>query len=770
MSQRRHSIAFGTALLALVMAAAPAGADDGGGAADDGDGAADDLVVVPGVGELEAVEALGEEGNEPEPAAEPLVRSTSRLDVPLAEAPGIVTIISAADIRAMGARSLYEALRYAAELDVTRDAFGFYHVAVRGRKVDTEVLVLLDGHRINDPYDGRILYELPIASVERIEILRGPGSALYGSNAFAGVIAIYSRKRAGHEVQLETSTSGGDRERLLPAGVAVVGYGSRELGRGLRAYAVVEASHDRGPELLVPEDSLTRNRMDPDTGESQSRSCNNQPEDACPGTAYTSLARTLLRASAIVDGHSALRAGDSIDAGIHLLYVDRGPFIGEYDTLTPDSRLRTSRLLADANYELPLRGRALALRSESALDFALIDREIQVAPDGFKELVEGASELFPDGQLKAVDYSELVLRQDVRLRWSRGRRNTLVVGAEVEHTRMPHFGFTTNYDDAGRYHEEMGNYFDFTLDQDGASRTVLGLYAEDLLSVPYGLHLVAGGRFDLYSDFGSALSPRAGAVWRRGDLSVKLFYDWAFRAPTFQELYDQTGRIDLGQFVGNPYLDDSHVRTLEGAVLYMTSLDEVVVELALTGAHSNIYESIDRAPLSGLNNTYLNTSDISANAAAAELRLELPGAGLKLFGNLSWQEATSDYRYVDSGQGIDVHTESDLVNVPALRANLGASKQIGGRLILGALGEIGSRRRNNERTPLEAQHYFDYPPYALVDLYALVNDLWHDLFLRVAARNLTNRNVNDEPFRPNRMPLGIPRDRLSVNVTIGLDF
>jgi len=742
----------------LLALAAPAAAEPG-----------DDMAAIPDLDELDSLEQLDQpaEGS----VDEQLVRSAARVSLPLAEAPGIVTVIQAADLRAMGARSLFEALAYAPELDVTRDAFGFYHVAVRGRKNDAEVLVLLDGHRLNDFYDGRILYELPIAMIERIEILRGPGSALYGTSAFAGVISVYTRHRLGSAVTAQVATSGGDRDRVAPSSLAVAGYGGIALGRRWRGYGSVEASHQAGPRLLVPEDSLTRNRFDPDTGDSQSRSCDNQPVDQCPDTAYTSLPDTLIRASAAVDSRpGVLTDGDTLGAAVHFLYGDRGPFIGEYDTLTPDTRLRVKRVLGTVTYELPLRrDRSLAVASISSIDIADVDRDIQVAPDGFKELVEGRSELFPDGQLKVIDYGETVASQDLRLRWSLAARNSLVAGAQVEHTRMSRFLLRTNYDDSGRYYPDLGRHYAFPLDQDGQSRTVVGVYAEDLYSTGHGVHLVAGGRFDHYDDFGSAISPRTGAVWRRGDLSLKLFYGWAFRAPTFQELYDQTGRIDLGQFVGNPMLDASKVRTLESAALWSRSFDDLLLEATVTGAWSEISDSIDRAPLSGLNNTFLNTSEVTALAASAEVRLELAGR-LAAFANGSWQSATADYQYVNPAQGLDVESHTHLRNVPPYRFNLGVRGNLDRRWSAGLFAEIGGPRRNNTRTGLEAQHFFDYPPYAIVQAYAQAAHVWRELYVRAAARNLTSAHVADEPFRPNRIPQGIPRDRLRIDVTVGMDF
>jgi len=731
----------------------------------------DDLVLVPSLEELEAVEALDRPDDQPERDDELLVRSASRVSVPLAEAPGIVTVIRASDLRAMGARTLYEALRYSPALDVTRDSFGFYHVAVRGRKVDTEVLVLLDGQRLNSVYDGHILYEIPISLVERIEILRGPGSSLYGTNAFAGVISIYTRKRSGHQLQLQLATSGGDRNELQVNSFFAAGYGGVELGSRFRLYVSVEVARDGGPELLVPEDSLTRNRFDPDTLESQSRSCDNQPVDQCPDTAYTSLPRTTIRASTVVESRRGLFVdGDNLSTGVHAIHVDKGPFIGEFDTLTPDSRLRQSRVLANGNYELALRpDRAMTLSFGSNFDLTDVDREIQVSPDGFKENVDSDG-LFPDGQLKRVDFTEIMLKQDVRFQWSSGERNTLVVGAEVENTRIHHFAFETNYDEANRRQPEFGNHFDFALEQDGESRTVLSVYAEDLYSTPFGVRLVAGGRFDHYNDFGAALSPRAGAVWRLGDISLKLFYGWAFRAPTFEELYDQTRQADLGQYVGNSTLEASRIKTLEGAVLYTLSLDDLSLEVTVTGSHSSISDSIDRAPLDGLNNVFLNTSDVESNAASADVRAEFLRRRLSLFTNVSWQSAHAEYAYVNPDEGLNFVSDTELLNVPRVRLNAGARGQLTDRYSAGLLAEVGGTRENNERTPLEKLHSFDYSPYSILQIYVQAENVWNGLFVRLAARNLTNTQVNDEPFRPNRMPLGIPRDRLRIDATLGMDF
>jgi hypothetical protein len=141
-----------------------------------------------------------------------------------------------------------------------------------------------------------------------------------------------------------------------------------------------------------------------------------------------------------------------------------------------------------------------------------------------------------------------------------------------------------------------------------------------------------------------------------------------------------------------------------------------------------------------------------------------------VFANASWQQASADYAYIDPAQGLNIQTVTDLANVPPYRFNAGVTGRLTERYSTGVLAEIGGRRKNNERTPLEGQHFFDYPPYAIVQVYGQADRVWNGLFVRAGVRNATNARVNDEPFRANRMPLGIPRDRLRIDVTAGMDF
>ena len=98
----------------------------------------------------------------------------------------------------MGARTLTEILVIVPGMDVIKEAgFGTVEFGSRGiRRTVEKIKILVDGHSLNTPFDGgaaSFFDDLPLNNVKRIEIIRGPGSALYGDNAFHGVINILTK-------------------------------------------------------------------------------------------------------------------------------------------------------------------------------------------------------------------------------------------------------------------------------------------------------------------------------------------------------------------------------------------------------------------------------------------------------------------------------------------------------------------------------------------------------------------------------------------------
>jgi outer membrane receptor for ferrienterochelin and colicins len=131
------------------------------------------------------------------------VYSASKHMQKVSDAPSSVTVITADEIQKYGYRSLAEILESVRGFYITYDRdYSFVGVRGFGRLGDSNnrVLVLIDGHRINDnvfgqPYFGTE-FLVDVDLIDRLEIVRGPGSSLYGADAFFAVINVITRKAA----------------------------------------------------------------------------------------------------------------------------------------------------------------------------------------------------------------------------------------------------------------------------------------------------------------------------------------------------------------------------------------------------------------------------------------------------------------------------------------------------------------------------------------------------------------------------------------------
>ncbi|SEO38051.1 TonB-dependent Receptor Plug Domain [Paracoccus alcaliphilus] len=135
---------------------------------------------------------------EPVVLDEILVTSASSIATSVQDAPASITVIDQEKIQASGARDVRDVLRTVPGLNLTRGNDGNSNVSFRGL-ANSRTLTLIDGKRINGRntfsrhYQGD-LQIVPVDAIERIEIVRGPMSTLYGSDAMGGVINIITKK------------------------------------------------------------------------------------------------------------------------------------------------------------------------------------------------------------------------------------------------------------------------------------------------------------------------------------------------------------------------------------------------------------------------------------------------------------------------------------------------------------------------------------------------------------------------------------------------
>lgn len=172
-----------------------------------------------------------------------VIVTASRVPVVASDLTRSVTVLTAEDIRRAPVNSVQELLQYAGGVDVRQRGIAGTQadVSIRGGSFE-QTLVLLDGVRVSDPQTAHHSMNVPVAllDIERVEILKGQGSHIYGPNAFSGVVNIITKKTTASRAEAQvTAGEHGYYNGMLalaypigPVGVRV--SGSRQKADGDR--------------------------------------------------------------------------------------------------------------------------------------------------------------------------------------------------------------------------------------------------------------------------------------------------------------------------------------------------------------------------------------------------------------------------------------------------------------------------------------------------------------------------------------------------------
>ncbi len=187
------------------------------------------------------------------------VSTATRKEQPLSQTPAAAYVITGEDIRRSGAGSIPEALRLAPGVAVAQISAGKWSVSMRGfsGRFANKLLVLIDGRSIYTPVFSGVYWEvhdLPLADIERIEVIRGPGATLWGANAVNGIINIITRHssssqggladlRVGDERQTAAFRWGG--ELVQQASLRLYAKGERRDGFDALAGGVYDDGYER---------------------------------------------------------------------------------------------------------------------------------------------------------------------------------------------------------------------------------------------------------------------------------------------------------------------------------------------------------------------------------------------------------------------------------------------------------------------------------------------------------------------------------------------
>lgn len=451
------------------------------------------------------------------------------------KAPAAVTVITGKEIRESGARDLSELLNRINGITVTLISHARTPTSLRGigTEMNDKFKLLINGHAFYEPiWNSYDFYDTGLENIKQIEIVRGPGSALYGTGAFAGIINIIMHTpeemrgakaalKAGSFNTWEGDLSCGMNSDETSCGIDVNGF----ITNGNNA--VLERDQMFGTPFAVAPGEMKQNKQ-----RKQARLC------------YES---------------GGLGVTAEISQSMRMY-----PFT-EMGALTHDGEKHDFDFgYAEAIFDTAL-SRSMTMKTKASYDYTHLSVNGELLPDGFSWGADingdGIVDTWPDGVYFDYGYSSDQFRFENLLDYKITDNNELLLGVFYEHIRSRDVYVKTEMNIVYLY--KLPGMIDisdtFNWNQP-AQRAIYGAFFQDEWNITESWYLITGGRSEHYSDMGTTFNPRCGVVWEYGrDDSVKLLYGSAFRAPSFAELYHKSNPV----LVGNPDLKPETIESVE---------------------------------------------------------------------------------------------------------------------------------------------------------------------------------------------------------------
>ncbi|UTY59609.1 TonB-dependent siderophore receptor [Massilia sp. erpn] len=544
----------------------------------------------------------------------------------LRRAPAVATVITAADIAAMGATDLDQVLEGVPGVHVNRSANNYAPLyVVRGifSQFTPQLLMLQNGVPITTVFvgnKGNLWGGYPVEHIARIEIIRGPGSALYGSDAFSGVINIITKNAAD-----TPGTEFGLRAGSFNTKDAWVQHGGQWGDIDVAAYLRVGRSDGMDP--VIEADAASRN-------------------DRLFGTRVSRAPGTVNTGRDAVDANLDLSYGKLRARFGYKLRDKLGTGAGIASALDPVGQQKSERITSNISWTdtqfAPDWGVGASVSTQQYKQ--TITTDFQLLPPG-TVLPTGA---FPNGMIGGPDYGERNVRLAAYADYSGFARHQIRIGTGYEDLDLYRARETRNF----RYAPNgapipLPSVVDVS-DSDPFirphRRKIKYIFVQDEWRMAKDWTLTAGVRHDRYSDFGTTTNPRLALVWDATyNMTAKLLYGRAFRAPSFNESYGITNPVALG----NPGLRPEKNGTLEAVFAWQAANDAQVNLSLYRYSMQDIIRTVPNA-IAGTGATYSNTGGQKGTGAELETVWHLNRAW-RLSGNYAFQRSIDKLTGQDAG-------------------------------------------------------------------------------------------------------------------------
>ena len=433
--------------------------------------------------------------------------------------PAHVEVVSSDTIRARGYRSLLDVLGDLPDfkVDIATDPDLPTDVAVQGRRGSNRLIVLLDGVRISSPTNEPlpILANYPVHSARQIEIMYGPGSALYGADAFSGVVNIITRTAAEESGGTVSASTG-----QFGLSNVMGSYGVR-LKDNVSLLVAGQGYFDRQPDLsrYYPEfGGLTGQHL----GTFETIFGTMTPATLVPPTYHIPLSAHSMQA--------VLQAGN-----LRFTLFESHERMSTSTPTTPDNGIYSDEGFNENHLLVGAVSHATTFGKLTSLSTATMSRHELDPRSGYRNVYSNMEKSY-----KYAYGSRLSGEQQVS--WKQNARITVTTGGVFDHLfSMPQ---TADLNAPIKSHDQPGTILGTTIEDpfQKVHYSNVGVYGQGEFGLTPALTVTLGLRFDDSTRYQDAVTPRVGLVWLpQPKTTVKLLYGTAFLAPSPYQAYAHYG-------------------------------------------------------------------------------------------------------------------------------------------------------------------------------------------------------------------------------------
>lgn len=649
---------------------------------------------------------------------DPLVSiATGRLQ-PITKAPAAATVITARDIQLSGARDLDQILESVPGLHVSVSSFAYTSIySFRGisTKYNPQALLMINGIPATETYSGNrgnFWGGMPIEQIARVEIIRGSGSALYGADAFSGVINVITK--SAKDIK---GLSYGVRGGTFSTQNAWLQQGDK-IGDVNTAF-YIGIGQTNGSDGIIEKDA----------------------QSAIDGLFNTNASNAPGKTELFQQGIDLRGELSKDEWKLRSAYRKRklGTGTGLAEALDSDSRVSEDRFSLDVSYDKE----KILPNWDMLATFAYSDIKNKGESYAYKLLPENGFPMFPGTVLGNPTYAERHTGASVTTLYHGFKDHAVRMGVGHQINSFYRATEQKNFSLApGPIFVPLpGGLTDVTGNPDLVymlphKRTLSYAFIQDEWMFVRDWTLNAGVRYDRYSDFGGTTNPRIALVWDAAqNIIVKAMHGRAFRAPSFVEQY----AINNPVAQGNPNIKPERMAMSE------------------LGAS---WDSLNGVKLN-LNLFYYKTNDMIrfvANAdgsKTAQNSGQQKGKGFELEGHWEVNKTLDVMGHFSVQHTKDVQANQDAGLAPHrrlwLRADLKAAPQWNVQTVV-------NRVMDRKREPGDTRP--DIPDYTTVDLTVRREKVLGAFDVKAGIGNIFNADAREPSFITNISPLisNLPND------------